>query len=118
MNTVNRERRFRQLSDARYLLEVVDLGVALDVDRQRRDRYGSLRGELTVRCELAGARTVDGVLSSAEFNLSDSRARQDLARFLGARARTCVVDWSGLLEELCLRVREAERTGHPAVLLR
>jgi hypothetical protein len=120
MNIISTERSFRQLGDARFVFEVPDLGVVFDVDRLRRDRFGSLRGELTVTTDLAGARTVDGTLSSAEFNLSDLRARRELADVLRGRARTKDddVDWHGLLEEFCLRVRDAERRGSPAVLLR
>jgi hypothetical protein len=112
------ERRFRQRGECRWILEVLDLGVALEVDRVRRDRFGALRGELTVRCELAGARTVEGVLYSADFNLSDGRARLDVGRVINQRARAPRVDWAWLLEEMCLRVRESERVGKPAVLLR
>lgn len=116
--TVSVERRFIQLGEGRWVLEALDLGVSLEIDRVRRDRFGALRGELTVRCELAGARAVDGVLYGADFNLSDGRLGAELGRQLAQRARSGKIDWVWLIEELCLRVRESERAGSPAVLLR
>lgn len=102
-----------------YRLEVQELGLTLDVDRLRRER-NELIGELTVCLDWAGAVTVDGTLSSADFNLSSARARQDRAKLLQQRSRSKPedVDWQALLETLCLRVIAADRAGQPAVLLR
>ncbi len=110
---------FQVLDEDHYRLTVADLGVTLDVDRIRRERH-QLVGELLVRCDLPGALTRDGVLSVADVNLSSVRARQERARYLGARAQTNnrEVDWTGLLEELAQQVLEAERRGQPAVDLR
>ena len=94
-------------------------GIVLQVDRLRRDR-GTLSGELIVRCTLPGARPVDdrGTISAGEFTLSGLRARQDRANNLAKRSGNDAIDWYGLLEELCLRVIQAERTGEPGVYLR
>jgi hypothetical protein len=93
------------------------LGITFTVDRLRR-KFDELIGELTVRCTLAGARTFDGVLSAADFNLSSIRAREERARHLAARAQASDVDWAGLLEEFVQRVQRAERTGEPVIHLR
>ncbi|HEY2384836.1 MAG TPA: AAA family ATPase [Terriglobia bacterium] len=102
----------------RYTLEVPEFGITFIVDRLRRER-NELIGELTVRCTLPGAKTVNGCLSTADFNFSSARARQDRAKLLQERARTNgKPDWYGLLEEFCQKVFEAEREGDPAVDLR
>jgi hypothetical protein len=101
-----------------YLLEDASLGTEIRVERLRRER-GELVGELTVSCALPGARSIDGTLHAADFNLSSARARVERARILADRAATNgKVDWAGLLEEFCLRVSTAERHGAPAVDLR
>jgi hypothetical protein len=101
-----------------YEFEAPEYAVKFGVDRLRRERH-ELLGELTVTCGLEGARTVNGVLSRADFNFSSARARQDRAKLL--RERACTngkIDWFGLLEDFSQRVFEAEREGDPAVDLR
>jgi hypothetical protein len=107
---------FQRLDDGRYQLRFDSLGIVLEIDRLRRQRH-ELIGELTVRADIAGARTIDGVLSVADFNLSMSRAREERARLLEQRASTKNVDWYDGLEQLCQRVLAAERAGEPAILL-
>ena len=109
-------RTFTKLRDGAYQLALFDLGISFQVDRLRRDRH-ELVGELTVCCDLAGARTVDGVLSVADFNFSSLRARQDRAKYCAERARDKTVDWLHLLEEFVHRVLSSEREGSPAVVL-
>lgn len=111
------KRQFQALSDDRYRLTVSDIGASLEIDRLRRE-HNELIGELSARCELPGARTVDGVLSIADLNLSSARARQDRAKLLRERANTGDLDWLGILEEFCQRILAADRTGQPAVDLR
>ena len=108
---------FTCVQEGRYRLELGELGISFEVDRLRR-KWDELVGELTVRCAMAGARTVNGVLSVATFNFSTLRSRQERGRYLAARAKAEDADWIGLLEELSQRVVTAERSGQPAVLLR
>lgn len=108
---------FSAIGDDRYRLELPAIGIALEVDRLRRER-NELVGELSVRCELPGARTFDGSLFIGNFNLSPLRARSEMAKHLAQRANTNDVDWQGFIEEFCERVLKAERTGQPAVDLR
>ena len=116
---MNLERRFSRAGEGRYVLEVPDYCVVLDVDRVKRNRWGALGGELTVRCSLSGASTIDGdLLWSGDVSFSDTRGKADLARQLDGRAKTGDLDWPVLLDELGMRVRDAEREGEPAVLLR
>jgi hypothetical protein len=110
------ERIWRAYGD-RYVLQISDAAIELSIDRLRR-KWDELHGELTVRCELAGARTVEGVLSVADFNLSSLRALQERARYLAQRARTPEIDFEGLLEEFRQGVLVRVRRGQPAVVLR
>jgi hypothetical protein len=110
-------RDFVQLADDRYRLVLPGIGVVLDVDRLRREHH-ELMGELCVRCDLPGARTVDGTLSIADFNLSSARARSERAKLLADRANTRDLDWPAVIEEFCQRVLQADRAGQPATDLR
>lgn len=100
-----------------YFLEKPGLGIHLEVDRLRRDRH-ELIGELTVKSSLPGVKTVNGVISTADFNFSSARARQDRAKLLAERANLKDVDWFGLLEEFTQGVFTQDREGAPAVDLR
>ncbi|MGA2143889.1 MAG: AAA family ATPase [Bryobacteraceae bacterium] len=111
---------FSPLGDDRYRFSLPAIGVVFDADRLRRD-HNELIGELSVRCELPGARTIgsDASLSIADFNFSSARARSDRAKLLAQRANTGPgVDWAGLVEQFSQKVLEADRTGQPAVDLR
>jgi hypothetical protein len=110
-------REFYHIAQDRFLMHVRDLGLCFDLDRARRER-SELVGELNVKCTLPGARTVNGSLSVADFNLSSARSRTDRAKLLAGRACTRDVDWSALIEEFCQRVLQADREGSPAVDLR
>lgn len=110
-------RDFRAAGDGRYVLSLLEVGIQFDLDRVRRDHH-ELVGELSVRCDLAGARTFEGTLSIADFNLSSARARKERGTLLAERSKAPELDWLGLLEEFVQRVLAAERTGQPAVLLR
>src|SRR5216683_2299837 len=110
---------FQQAGEGRYTMSVMQGAIVFDLDRLRRDHH-ELQGELLVRCTLAGARTVDGVLSAADFNVSSQQARSTRAKFLLERAQTKPgeIDWVGLLEEFCQRVITFERQGTDAIRLR
>jgi hypothetical protein len=108
-----REREFSEIGDGHYRLAVIDLGICLDVERLRREHH-ELLGELSVACDVAGASTVDGMLSVADWNLSSARARTDRAKLLKERSNAPDIDWTSLLEELAQRVISAERQGSPA----
>jgi len=108
-----REREFSQVGDGHYRLGVISLGVKLDVERLRRERH-ELVGELTVACDIPGAKTVDGILSVADWNLSSADARWKRAKHLSTQSNAPDIDWASLLEELAQRTIRAEREGSPA----
>ncbi len=108
---------FSRLTDGRYRLRFDHSGIELEVDRLRR-RFDELVGELTVRCDLAGAQTIEGVLCSSDFNFSSLTARQRHAGVLANRARTnSKLDWHGALDWCCQLVLRAEREGQAPVRL-
>jgi len=105
--------------DGCYRLEVPGPGIVLTVGRLAR-HSGDLIGELTVTCDLPGAKRVngDGPLLIGNLNFSSITAREARAKMLAKRAEAGDFDWFGTLEYFCQRVIEAERTGAPAVMLR
>lgn len=109
------KRDFKELGEGHYTLTLPNFGV-LTASRLRRERH-ELIGELKATCELVGARTFDGVLSTADFNFSSARARKERAGLLAERARARDFDFVGFIEELCIKVFEAERRGTPPVVM-
>ncbi len=99
-----------------YRLSLPHQIITLELSRLRRQSH-ELIGELVVRCTLPGAQTVDGILSSGDFNLSSVQARSTRAKHLASRAKLEEADWEGWLHELVLKVLQAERQGAPPVLL-
>ena len=114
------QREFTAKGPGRYEMTVPTLGLIFEVDRLRR-KWDELVGELTVRCDIAGARAGrNGIISSADLSFSNQRARSERARYLTKRAKTEKddLDFDVLLDDFVLRVLDAERTGAPAVVLR
>ncbi len=115
----NESDRFQRIGESHYLLTVPELGTDIEADQVRRER-GDLRAELTIHCGLSGTMTVDGVLFYAGTNLSSVRDRDSLARSLQARTGTHKIEterWRAIVDELAIRVRQAEQIGSPAILL-
>lgn len=110
-------REFLRIVDGSYRLTLLREGLQFDVTRLRWER-GELFGLLTVACDIAGAKTVDGILSVGTFNLTSVSARSSRARELSARALAPEIDFGTLLEELCQRTLKAEQAGQPVLLLR
>jgi hypothetical protein len=108
---------FTVVSPTRYVMTVTDIGVTFDLDRVRRD-HNEFWGELIVTCTLKGAKTIEGILSAADVNLSSQQARTTRAKYLNERAQTkAEIDWVGLTEEFCQRVIAFDRQGSDAPLL-
>ncbi len=110
-------RQFDCVDDGRYRMRLGYGGIEFELDRIRRDR-GTLNGELLVRCDIPGARTYDGTLSCAGFNLTSATARTARARLLATKSEAQDIHWDSLLEEFSIRVLNAERRGNPAKPLR
>lgn len=110
------EPTFQNLGESRYRFLLPEISTTLEADYLRREG-GELKCELLVRCEILGAKTVDGVLSVSNLNLSSARTRSSHAKHLAERARTKEIDWDSILEEFAMRVLAAEREGSPAALL-
>lgn len=110
-----REREFCQVGDGCYRLLILSLGIQITVDRLRRDR-SELVGELSVACDLPGAKRIgnDGVIHAADWNLSSADARWRRAKLLGERSNAPDVDWGSLLEEMAISTIAAERAGSPS----
>ena len=109
---------FITTGDGSYRLEIPGPGIVMTVDRLAR-HSGELIGELTVTCDLPGAKRVHGggPLLVGNLNLSSIQARETRAKLLARRSEAGDFDWYGSLEYFCQRVIEAERIGAPAVFL-
>jgi exoribonuclease II len=107
--------QFAKDGEDRYRFKIANSGVIFEINRLRRDAH-ELIGELCVKCSLSGAKTYDGALSIADFNLSSARARTDRARLLAGRAMADGLDWVGYVEEFCQRVLAAERRVSPRLI--
>jgi AAA domain len=91
-----------------YRLTFPEIQTRLDLTRLKLED-GQTKGLLTVRVWFRGARTLtDGIVSCAEFNCAVQRGRVERANHLRERTQAADLDWPGLIEELCLRVLEAE----------
>jgi hypothetical protein len=108
---------FVAVREGHYRLTCLAGGLRFEVDHLRRDRH-ELLGELSVFCDLAGTRTVDGVLSWGTFNVSSVPARGTRARDLAEKAMAPEIDFAYLLEVLCQNILRHQREGQPAVALR
>jgi hypothetical protein len=101
-----------------YDLNIPELGAYLSLTRVRHDRNETF-GLLTIRITFRGAKTIYGtnILHSADFNCSSHEARKRLGKHLGERANADDVEWGLLLDELCVRILDAEEQGEPERLL-
>lgn len=111
--------RFTVIEEGHYRLDAPDIKLCFEVSQLRTERH-QLMGHLVVRCGIPGAKTFgNGTLSSEDMNFSSTRAREDKARHLIRRIKTNgEVDWLSLLDELSVKVLEAERRGSPPIDLR
>lgn len=111
------EHTFEANGEDSYRMVIPLWSMTLEVTRLRRERQ-NLVGELTVYCGLPGARAVDGIISAGDFNFSSVEMRWRRAKILDTNACTRgAIDWSTVLEELCLRIIQADRAGQPAVMM-
>lgn len=111
------EGHFEMAGPNRYVMKVAKYGVTFDLDRVRRERH-ELWGELIVRCDLKGAKTINGVLAASDFNMSGQTSRSMRAKYFAERAQAKEIDWLSLVEEFCQRVIAFDRAGADAPVLR
>lgn len=95
-----------------YRVVAEDLQTEIRVTRLKRSS-GELHGEVRVTTNLAGVKTVNGVLHLARFNLSSTTTRERLAKTLEKRTPGFDFDWWDGLEHLCQHTMLSEATGQP-----
>ena len=89
--------------------------VSIEFDLLRSERSGEVTSEVTVYA------TPDGLVShlhTARLNLSSTRSRAELAKYLRARSNGHQPDWEGALEYACAYALRTYRAGAPSLLLR
>ena len=84
------------MSGDRYTHEFPAYDVVFEADRLRRS-YHELHGELTVKCGLAGARTINGVLNVGDPNVPVEHATPDSA---SVEVSVCLVIGDRRIEEI------------------
>jgi hypothetical protein len=99
-----------------YRVVAPEIQTEIRVTRLKRSG-GDLHGEIRVKCNIAGVKTVDGVMHLARFNLSSSSTRSSLAKLLESRTPGQVgkMDWFDGLETLCQKVMNDQSTGQPYI---
>lgn len=113
-----RERHWVPNPGIGYELAIPDLGVYLSLTRLRHESKETV-GLLSIRVTYRGAHTIYGtqLLHYADFNCTSLQARRTLAKHIETRSNEDSIDWFGLLDELCVRLLQAEEDGQPSVLL-
>ena len=89
--------------------------VTVEMDLLRSERSGEVTAEVSVWS------TPDGLthhLHTARLNLSSTRSRSELARYLKDRSGGHEADWAGALEYACAYALRTYRAGAPSLLLR
>jgi hypothetical protein len=89
--------------------------VSIEFDLLRTDRWGNLTAEVSVWGTPEG---LGSHLHTGRLDLSSTRDRMNLARYLRERSPGHQPDWAGALELACLRTIAAYRAGEPAIVLR
>ena len=89
-----------------------DTGVRAEVEQLRRERH-DLHGEVTwyITDPLANYPHLHG----AKLNMSSTRERDGLARYLTSRTDGLVIDWPVLIEQLCVLAKREDVRGEPYV---
>jgi len=95
-----------------YKVEAKSLQTEIRVTRLKRSS-GELHGEIRITTNLAGVKTVNGVLHLARFNLSSTTTRERLAKALEKRTPGFDYDWWDAIEHLCQGVMLEESRGQP-----
>lgn len=89
-----------------------DTGVRAEVEQLRRDRH-DLHGEVT--WYVSGPLVEYPHLHGAKLNMSSTRERDSLARYLTSRTDGLVIDWPVLIEQLCVLAKREDVRGEPYV---
>lgn len=76
-----------------------------------RSRRGELTGQLSIKTNMEGVKTRNGVLHVARLNVLSSPSRSALAKLLEKRTNGLDMDWNDGIEWLCQSVIEAEAEG-------
>ena len=101
--------RLQRIAEGRYLFSASEYGTDIEVSHIREDR-GERRARVKVYCGLAGVKTVNGVLFTSEITLTRFSGRRELTSALIDRTKIDRHNWASLVDEMVIRVEEAEAT--------
>ncbi len=98
-----------------YRMHLPLLRTTFDVTGLKRSG-GDLMCDLTIKTEWPGARTYNGILFMARYNITAVTSRSTTGKYIVARVPSAPadeLDWTGYLERLCHHVMTSERQGEP-----
>lgn len=95
-----------------YSLFWEDFKIRGRVDRLKEDSRQNVSAEVLLRTDIPGT---SSHLHQARLNLTSTTSRRSLARALEERLNT--VDWSALIEQLCVLVLRRYREGEPVLIV-
>ena len=95
-----------------YQLDFSDERVSVRVDRIIESSKHETSGEITITSRIPGQ---VGHIHQARLNLTSSSTRKSMAKFLEERIPG--LDWSGIVEFICVLVLEKHREGTPIIKL-
>lgn len=87
--------------------------IVIEFDRLGEERSDGLKGQITVKSQRP---PTPGLLHRATFNASSTQGRRSLSKFL--EEREPLLDWAGMLEQVCFLSLERWREGEPLLDLR
>lgn len=95
-----------------YQLEFKDERLSVQVDRITESTKYETSGEIAIKCHIPG---FSSHIHQARLNLTSSSARKSMSKFLEERIPS--LDWTGILEFVCVMVLKKHREGMPAIKL-
>lgn len=94
-----------------YFCSFPSAGVTVKVDRVKRTSEG-IKAEIDIQCSIPG---IPKNMPWGSLNFASITARKGLVKILNERSAPIVLDWDGMLQDVCRRVTIADREGEPFV---
>mgnify|MGYP001598575822 CR=1 FL=1 len=94
-----------------YFCSFPSAGVTVKVDRVKRTSEG-IKAEIDIQCSIPG---IPKNMPWGSLNFASITARKGLVKILNERSAPIVLDWDGMLQDVCRKVTIADRAGEPFI---
>ena len=94
-----------------YFCSFPSAGVTVKVDRVKRTSEG-IKAEIDIQCGIPG---IPKNMPWGSLNFASITARKGLVKILNERSAPIVLDWDGMLQDVCRKVTIADRAGEPFI---